>query len=405
MRIGILAPVATEDVAHLLDNNEKLLPPGYPGAPFVGTLIETFLQMGHEVVAFTSDKTLGVNGSAQLLEGPGFRLWVCPARPNGTLPRKGSPIGRVWDFFRFERQQLAAAVQREQVDILHAHWTYEFAMVALDSGRPCIATIHDSPADVLRMAPSLYTLGRYLMAKTVLRSDMPMTAVSPFVGSAVSSKFAEGKIALVSNPLPLWLSCSIDTHNETGSTDSTFSIAMVLGSWTKFKNPLPAIHAFCTLAKEIDKPIELRLYGADFSAGGKAEQEIRKAQLPLTGIRFCGRYQHKMLLAEIQRADVLLHPSLTESFGMAVAEAMALGIPVIAGDQSGALPWLLHGGKAGRLVDVRDSKAIYTALKNALFDRQGSKTLAVYARKAILDTANPRVVASKYLTAYQGILQ
>ena len=50
--------------------------------------------------------------------------------------------------------------------------------------------------------------------------------------------------------------------------------------------------------------------------------------------------------------DVLVHPSLEEAFGIAVADAMALGIPVIGGLNSGAVPWLLGEGTCGMLCDV-----------------------------------------------------
>jgi len=400
MRIGILAPVATEDVAHLLADTGGKLPPGYPGAPFIATLIETYLQMGHEVVAFTSDKTLGRNGTAQRLDGPGFRLWICPSRPNGTLPRRGSPIGRIWDFFKFEREQLLAAVNQETVDILHAHWTYEFAMVAQASGRPCIATIHDAPKDVVRMAPTPYTVGRYLMADRILRSNIPLTAVSPYVAMAVPRE----DVSVIGNPLPQWL-MRTDFTTSPRSCGSVFSIATVLGYWTKFKNPEPAVRAFATLFKEYGKTVELRMYGADFGPGGKAEKEIQKAGVPMDGIHLCGRMPHKELLQEISQANVLLHTSLTESFGMAVAEAMALGVPVIAGRHSGAMPWLLRDGAAGRLVDVRDSAAICEALKCAVGAVNESKKLAACAQSTVWDYSNPLDVASRYLSEYQRVSQ
>lgn len=405
MRIGILAPVATEDVAHLLADTGGKLPPGYPGAPFIATLIETYLQMGHEVVAFTSDKTLGRNGTSQRLDGPGFRLWICPSRPNGTLPRRGSLVGRIWDFFKFEREQLLAAVNQETVDILHAHWTYEFAMVAQASGRPCIATIHDAPKDVLRMAPSPYTYGRYLMGRQVLKSGIPLTAVSPYVASAAKEEFSNIDIPTISNPLPIWLRNLSAGSNRTPEAQSAKTIAMVLGHWTKFKNPLPALCAFSSLTKELGSSVELRLYGTDFAPGGKAENEIRKAGLSNSQIRFMGRRQHRMLLKEIAEAHVFLHPSLTESFGMAVAEAMALGVPVIAGHNSGAIPWLLHDGAAGRLVDVNNPKAIHAALKADLSGDLCANEIASYAKQAIWESADPLIVGENYLATYKGILQ
>jgi hypothetical protein len=37
------------------------------------------------------------------------------------------------------------ALQREQPDILSAHWTYEFAAAAIATGIPHVVTAHDAP--------------------------------------------------------------------------------------------------------------------------------------------------------------------------------------------------------------------------------------------------------------------
>ncbi len=406
MRIGILGPIATSDVAHLLTDTNGSEPSGYLGAPFMATLIESFLGLGHEVVAFTSDRTLDPRGDARVLNGPGFRLWLCPSRPNGTLPRAGNPIGRIWDFFRLERQQLAKAVANEHTDILHAHWTYEFAMVAADSGRPCLVTIHDAPGEVLRLAPTPYTLGRYLMAKKVLRSRTRFTAVSPVIAEAGQRWTKTVSIPVIANPLPAWLKTMAKAVPKNEEASSKAAVAMVLGAWTDFKNPLPGVQAFANLSRVHDKPVELRMYGADFSPGGKAEHEIRKAGISMHNIQLCGRLEHKALLREVSRASVFLHTSLTESFGMAVAEAMALGVPAIAGSESGAIPWLLQQGAAGQLVDVRRPDAIRAALSKALSGTCAEVVAQTKrARKTIWDMTDPRAVALRYTALYREVMQ
>ena len=49
---------------------------------------------------------------------------------------------------------------------------------------------------------------------------------------------------------------------------------------------------------------------------------------------------------------------------MAPLEAMALGIPVIGGKDSGGVPYVLDGGKAGVLVDVKNPQAIADVLSS-----------------------------------------
>ena len=56
-------------------------------------------------------------------------------------------------------------------------------------------------------------------------------------------------------------------------------------------------------------------------------------------------------------ADVLVHPSLTEAFGVAVAEAQAMGLPVVCSD-AGGLPENVDHGVTGFVVPRRDAAAL-----------------------------------------------
>jgi L-malate glycosyltransferase len=61
-----------------------------------------------------------------------------------------------------------------------------------------------------------------------------------------------------------------------------------------------------------------------------------------------GRVEYKNMPALYQSADMLLFPTVREGFGLAAAEAMACGIPVVATNCS-SLPELIDDGKGGFL--------------------------------------------------------
>lgn len=88
----------------------------------------------------------------------------------------------------------------------------------------------------------------------------------------------------------------------------------------------------------------------------------------------------KELLARISCAEILICPSYLEGFGLAVAEAMALGTPVIASNTDGLTSLLLHG-QTGVLVQPGDSVALANEIVLLLENVQRRHTLAKNAKQ------------------------
>jgi glycosyltransferase involved in cell wall biosynthesis len=101
-------------------------------------------------------------------------------------------------------------------------------------------------------------------------------------------------------------------------------------------------------------------------------------------------------------SDLLLHPSLEESFGMVAAEALAAGIPVVGGQRSGALPWVV--GQAGRLVDVTDPQALAAAMLELLGDPALAARLGQEGRRGVLGRFGAQAVAAAYEDLYRQVL-
>jgi glycosyltransferase involved in cell wall biosynthesis len=89
---------------------------------------------------------------------------------------------------------------------------------------------------------------------------------------------------------------------------------------------------------------------------------------------------------------------------MAVIEAMALGLPVVAGLNSGGVPWVLDEGRAGFLTDVRKPEKILQTLLACVErpeDRERRQRIA-YSR--VLNVFSPDSVANRYERMYDRIL-
>lgn len=83
-------------------------------------------------------------------------------------------------------------------------------------------------------------------------------------------------------------------------------------------------------------------------------------------VEFLGELSAERLAAEYDRADVFVMPSLYEGYGMAVAEALACGLPVIATDTGGMRD--LVGEEAGITCPPGDVDALARSLRALVGD-------------------------------------
>jgi glycosyltransferase involved in cell wall biosynthesis len=74
------------------------------------------------------------------------------------------------------------------------------------------------------------------------------------------------------------------------------------------------------------------------------------------------------IVAELQKSDLLVLPSLEEGFGHALLEAMSCGVPVLATDRTGA-PDVIDDGVHGFIVPARDAESIAGRIAWALDSR------------------------------------
>lgn len=177
---------------------------------------------------------------------------------------------------------------------------------------------------------------------------------------------------------------------------------MVLNGWTKIKNPEIGITAVNTFILK-NTGTELHLIGPDFGPGQIAEQWC--GSLPsYPSIHFHGSLPHKATMQLMTTMDVLLHPSVEESFGLTVAEAMSMGIPVICGRSTGALAWMTDYGNAGILTDVTSPDEIVLALNSLHSDNNRYQDISIKGRRLAKQRFSSSAISDQYIATYKSIL-
>nr|MBA2443393.1 glycosyltransferase family 4 protein [Rubrobacter sp.] len=364
--------------------NGEEMPEGYRFPP-MATLIEEYLRRGHRVSVFTLDPT---TERLRTFEGDQLTIHVGRYRPRARY--------RATDFFAAERADLVEALRADPCDIVHAHWTYEFALAAIASGTPYLVTAHDAPLHILRLYRNAYRFLRTLMAVRVSRRARFMTAVSPYVARHFEKLLGHrGTVTVVPNGLSEEL-FALGEGREQRSGGEPPVFATVLTGWGRLKNGSAALEAFGKVRATLPGA-RLLMFGYGHGAGEEAEAWARQRGLE-GGVEFVGTLPHPELMRRLSlEADVLVHPALEEAHPVGVSEAMALGLPVIGGERSGGVPFTLDHGEAGVLVDVRSAEDLSRCMLRLAGDAAARVELGAAAR----ESARRRFHVERVVDAYE----
>jgi glycosyltransferase involved in cell wall biosynthesis len=123
--------------------------------------------------------------------------------------------------------------------------------------------------------------------------------------------------------------------------------------------------------------VEYRIVG---DGDHRESTEFAIRDLDLQGhVHLLGSLPAEEVRDQLAWADVLIHPSLTEAFGVAVAEAQAMALPVVCSD-AGGLTENVQDGVTGFVVPRRDPAALAAAVKRLADDAALRHRLGTAAR-------------------------
>ncbi|MFV9505985.1 MAG: glycosyltransferase family 4 protein [Oscillochloridaceae bacterium umkhey_bin13] len=107
------------------------------------------------------------------------------------------------------------------------------------------------------------------------------------------------------------------------------------------------------------------------------------------------------LIALYRKATIFVMPSLYESFGISIIEAMACGLPVVA-TTAGAIPEVVEHGVTGLLVPPGDSIALAEAIIQLARDPELRSRLGKAGRERVQSMFTVGHVADQTLSVYEA---
>jgi len=300
------------------------------------------------------------------------------------------------DFCRRERQTLLTLIREIDPDLIIANYAVEYALAALESGKPSLVVLHDHAFNILkihRFHP--YWIVRFMVSLWVIVKARRVVGVSNYVAS-FARRLRFSAVPVICNPLQ---ETTFHRYSERRFDDikcggGTMRIISVL-SWSILKNPKPALAAF-SLLRRSHSNTEYYMIGPGLGHGEAAEIWASKNGLS-EGVIFSGVLSNEDVLTLMTSSHILLHPSLEEAVSMVILEAMAIGVPIIAGNNCAGVREVLDGGSRGCLVNSRNAKALSDSICRLLQDPTDALMKARCAHTHVLSQNHPQVFRQKVM--------
>ena len=199
-------------------------------------------------------------------------------------------------------------------------------------------------------------------------------------------------------------------------TDLLLDIPVLINSPYKrvvFFGRLNVLKGLVNATKAMNKILQkypdwkFRVIGDDGNgpAAGTSMRAFMKEQLHavIDRVEFLDGMVYEALPEAIGDSEIVLLPSLFESFSYTCAEAMAAGKAVV-GSGNGGMADLIEDGESGLLTDPENWQSIYKAVKKLIDDDEYRFQLSVNARRRILTEFNAHKIADDLNTYYQQII-
>ena len=288
---------------------------------------------------------------AKAIQAQGYRVVACANLPTGEGVFHGIEF---WNFGEsYELRKI-----EERLQALPAYHcicaTLVHPLLLIQNHQNCLSRI------LINHAPSARASG--LEPTTLMNLIDKMVCVSNAQRALLMQPDVDpSKIVVIRNGF------DPDVFDYAGPEERDWNQLIYIGRVEPPKGIHVLLEAFSRLKPDFPE-LKLSVFGDErYWPDLVAHKEAMMARLP--NLRFHGKVPQRELAKHLQRAGLLVFPSVTfESAGLAVVDAQASGCPVV-GFGVGGVPEYLTDGLLGKVIYERTTLALYNGLRQLLADR------------------------------------
>lgn len=298
--------------------------------------------------------------------------------------------------------KIAEVAERENLDIIHAHYALPHAVCAylakqmLKRNIGIVTTLHGTDITVLGYDPSLKDLIRF-----AIESSDRVTAVSSALAAETYDLIKpEKKIETIYNFIDerVYLKKNTAAIKEKHGILPDEKVVIHVSNFRKVKRVQDVIRVFRNIAGKTKAKLLLVGDGPEKST---ACELIRKYGLE-DQVLMLGNQDRVEDLYSISDLKLLL--SEKESFGLVLLEAMACGVPCI-GTNIGGIPEVIKNNVSGFLVDVGDVTAATARAMSILEDEQLSNRFTKAAIEMLENEFSSKKIVSQHEQIYADLAE
>jgi len=338
-----------------------------------------------------------------------FISYAVPVRMTEASERIHFHEVEVMDYPLFDHPPYALALATqmynvaagEPLDLLHVHYAIPHSVSAylaramLRPRRvPFVTTLHGTDITLVGIDRSYLPITRFS-----IEESNAVTAISEYLREVTLKEF---DIQRPIEMIPNFVNCDVFQPAKDNSRREEFApgnekVLVHLSNFRPVKRVPDVIEIFALVRKEI--PAKLLMIG-DGPDRATAEWMVHQNGLA-SAVTFLGKQSQVQEL--LNCADLMLLPSDLESFGLAVLEAMACGVPAVC-SRVGGVPEVVSDGVEGYLVTPRDIKTMAARALEILTDPGRQERMGKAARERALSQFCSTRIIPLYEKLYERVI-